>query len=99
MKVVPMKNEETSAKPAGATQRKTARKAVGFLEALISTLREPSVKETIASALAHQKKVAAERSLAGQADTVFSVATDPRVLAVAEILTAAVKKQVVTRKR
>jgi len=91
--------KEEPAKSAAPNRRKTARKAVGFMEALISTLREPAVQETVAAALAHQKKMAAERSIAGQADTVFSVATDPRVLAIAEILTAAVKKQVVLKKR
>jgi hypothetical protein len=99
MEVVRPKTDKEPTTPTGANKRKTARKAVGFMEALISTLREPSVRETIASALAHQKKVAAERSFAGQADNVFTIATDPRVLAVAEILTAAVKKQVVVRKR
>lgn len=80
-------------------KRKTARKVVGFAEALLSTLRDPEVQKGAQDLLDQQKKRAAERSFAGQANQVFGVATDPRVLAIAELLVAVVRKQVVKRKR
>lgn len=91
--------ENAGSKKAVSKSRKTAKKAVGFAEALISTLRDPDVQRGAQEVIDRQKTRAAELSLAGQANQVFGVATNPQVLAIAELLVAVAKKQLVKRKR
>jgi hypothetical protein len=91
--------ESVGSKKVTPKSRKTARKAVGFVEALISTLRDPDVQRGAQEVIDHQKRRAAELSLAGQANQVLGVATNPQVLAIADLFVAVAKRHIVTRKR
>lgn len=75
-------------------KRKTAKKAVTWAEAIISALQDPAVKGSVEDMLERQAQVAAERSFAGQAGKAFSVVTDPRSLALLEVMLTLLKTQV-----
>jgi hypothetical protein len=79
--------------------RNVGKKAVGVLEAFITALKDPAVSGSIDAVLAHQTRMAAERSFAGQARQVFSVVADPRALVLAEAMTTVLKRGINKRKR
>ncbi len=79
--------------------KNTAKSAVSFLSALISALKDPAVKECIDASLKHQKEVAARRSLAGRADQVLSVVSDPRAILATEAILRVASKQLSKRRR
>jgi hypothetical protein len=79
--------------------KNTAKKAVNFLSAIISALKDPAVKECIDASLKHQKEVAARRSLAGRADQVLAVVSDPRTILATEAVLRVANKQLSKRRR
>lgn len=82
-----------------ATKKKPlARKAVGAMEAIISAFRDPSVKETIDKVLSHQAQMAAERSVAGRTQKLFSTASDPAVLAAVDVMLKLVADRFIKRR-
>lgn len=75
-----------------------AKRAMGTVEALISAFREPSVKTAIDNMLAHQAQLAAERSVAGRTQKLFSTASDPAILAAFDMMLKLVADKFIKRR-
>ena len=86
--------EVVASVPEVKKSRKAAKKAVTWAEAIISALQDPAVKGSVEAMLERQAQVAAERSFAGQAGKAFSAVTDPRSLALLEVMMTLLKAQV-----
>lgn len=75
---------KTQTKAPEKRKKSTTPVVVNALNAFISVLKDPAVKECLSVSLAYQKEQAAKKSFAGRADSVLSVFTDPRAIMATE---------------